>query len=164
MPRASPAPNPWAWVLGIVLAGWVALSTSCSPPKRAQPSPERARAAIERVLRADAAAGSARNQGPRVSPPAEVVRRYADAIAALDMRDVPDDFQSAWRTHVEAWRATLPVLERHTHERDEMHALFARWLSDSSPIRAEFQPLHDRIWSTWAEVERAVARHGARAD
>lgn len=164
MPHSSLASVGRTWPAAIVLAYLAAGAPSCSSPRRAQPSAEQARASIEAVLRADAAAGAARNQGPRFSPPAEVVARYADAIAGLDLRDAPADFQTAWRSHVEAWRATLPLLERHSQERDEMHALFARWLSDASPIRAEFQPLHDRIWSTWADVERAVASHGARTD
>jgi hypothetical protein len=47
-------------------------------------------------------------------------------------------------------------LRGHADERGEMHALFDRWLSSGAPSDAQFKSLHDKIRSSWAQVESAM--------
>lgn len=135
----------------VVVALGCASRSSVEAPLPREPS-------IERVLEVDSEAGTRRNQGTLLRPSASVVREYADALRAIDLAATPPDFSVAWIAHIEAWEALIPYVEAHSDARGEMHALFKELLSDSNPSAPQFQILHDAIWSTWAQVEKAGAR------
>jgi hypothetical protein len=104
----------------------------------------------------DAQAGAARNRGTLAQPAAVVVGEYTAALRAIDLRGTPQRFRQAWLAHIQAWEATIPYLRGHADERGEMHALFDRWLSSGAPSDAQFKSLHDKIRSSWAQVESAM--------
>ncbi len=103
--------------------------------------------------------GDQRNHAPESTPIDEAVRAYADALESLDYAGCPEPFVAAFRAHVAAWRATLPLLRRHAERRSEMRALFKA--ISAKPAGEELPAYEVVIWKTWAEVERA-ARAGAR--
>jgi hypothetical protein len=139
-----------ASMLALVAAS---LSTGCSAP--AAPGLEAtADACVQRVLAADDVLGSSRNFAPELAPIHEAVRAYADALEDLDYAGCPTAFVEAYRAHVAAWRASMPLLRRHAARRGEMHELFKAIAND--PEGQDLPAYEAVIWKTWAEVERAA--------
>ena len=126
-----------------------------SRPTHAAPEASAAsRACIQRVLAEDDRLAQSRNHAPETAPIDKAVRTYADAIDVLDYTGCPAAFVAVFRAHVAAWRATLPLLQRHAARRGEMHVLFEAISAD--PAGQDLPAYETVIWKTWAEVERAA--------
>lgn len=115
------------------------------------------REAVESVLAADNAAGERRNHASETSPAAVGVAAYVVELEALDLSRCPDGFARAMTRHREAWAAMVPYLADFAHERGELHDVFDRLESEANPTRTRFEELLAAVWSTWAEVEAALA-------
>ncbi len=145
--------RPLAVLLPLALAACGAPAQSL--PREPIPAREAAQAAIERVLARDAAAGKIRDHASETASLEDAVRGYVAALDGLDLTGTPPEFQRALRGHRDAWEGTLPWMSSLPSERGEMHALLRRVEAERPDLAAKGKPLMDRVWSTWAEVERA---------
>jgi hypothetical protein len=66
----------------------------------------------------------------------------------MDTRNFPQDFQNAWRTHMQAWKNYADYLEEVKY-------------NPSARKRNEGFVLNNEINRTWAEVLRIGRNHGA---
>jgi len=139
-----------ASLLTLFAAGWFAGYPTCA----AAGPDATADACVQRVLTADDVLGRSRNHTPESAPIHEAVRAYTDALEAIDFAGCPTAFVEAYRAHVAAWRASLPLLRRHAARRGEMHELFKAIGTD--PAGLDLPAYEAVIWKTWAEVERAA--------
>lgn len=126
-------------------------------------------AAIERVLEADRKASS------EAAGPSETVAN----MRAIDLEGTPEDFQDAYRQHIEAWERTAEAQVR----AEEWVAKFAPGaatlhdalyetnlpveISDEAQSRRRSIQLYrasaqDAVEKTFRAVERAAEKHGAR--
>jgi ketosteroid isomerase-like protein len=120
--------------------------------------------AIRRVLEADSALGAVRNEGVRVCAAHEVVGEYARVLGELDFSGCPGDFREAYWQHTRAWERMVGVLEPYADERGEMHDVFDRLTAEGAGSRGRVQDGLDEVWTTWANVEDSVVRHGAQPE
>lgn len=83
------------------------------------------------------------------------VAEYVEAAENLDETTMPQEFQTAWRAHMQAWRDYAVFLE--TLKSSEARAEF----SDLSASQAE-APFNAEIADTYEEVQRVGRSFGAK--
>ncbi|MGQ0660872.1 hypothetical protein [Sphingosinicella sp.] len=102
-----------------------------------------ARQEIERILRED------NLNTDRMTP-----REVADTMAAIARGRAPEDFWSAYQTHVQAWQRYAEAVEQTPGQGPQGESTFG-----AEGAAGEAQTA---IQTTFAEVERIALRYGAR--
>lgn len=102
---------------------------------------ESARREIERILRED------NLNSDRLSP-----REVADTMATIARGRAPEDFWTAYQTHVQAWQAYADQVEQAAPQQGE-----SSFGDEGGAGEAQVA-----IQTTFAEVERIARRYGAR--
>ena len=108
---------------------------------------------VERVLTADEELSQVRNHTSENGSLSDAIKSYIDALSKLNFKGCPDEFTAAFEKHRLAWSATLPIIEKHSDLRGEMHTLFDK--IESGDDGDKFKPLKQAIFDTWAEIESA---------
>lgn len=85
----------------------------------------------------------------------EIVEDYVDASTAIEFDHLPEDFSSAWKAHMKAWRAYSNHLNRMKLEESslDIRALLKRNRSYNKEIR-----------DTWYETLRVARKYDRGAD
>jgi hypothetical protein len=109
---------------------------------------------IEYIIAKDDSLGKIRNHACKEQSLSKTIHQYIGALNALDTKDCAPAFNQAFNNHKKAWLNTLKVTDNYSHLRGEMHDLFA--VIETSKDSTEFKILINNIWSTWAEVEKAI--------
>ncbi len=106
-----------------------------------------------------AASPVARPEGRRA------VREYVAFLDRLDLSRCPGDFQDAYRTHRDAWRG-LPQwfdgLDEHVQNPRPHESSTDRTLEVVMELTGPLEGVLGSIQETWANVEAAAHRYGAR--
>lgn len=110
---------------------------------------------MNRVIALDDSLGKVRNHATEREPMSQVIRAYAAAMQEINYSNCPEEFREAFEKHRQAWLDMTAVTDRHQEMRGEMHALFDRLKASEDSVR--FKVYLDKIWSTWAEVEKAMS-------
>ena len=110
---------------------------------------------MNRVIAIDDSLGRIRNVATENEPMSAVIRAYAAAMQEIDYRNCPEEFRAAFEKHRKAWLDMTAVTDQHQEMRGEMHALFDRIEASEDSVR--FKVYLEKIWSTWAEVEKAMS-------
>ena len=107
-------------------------------------------AKITQVLAQDIQNGTTRSYSYKesINEIAHMTQDYVDASHSIDTRGLPDDFQTAWNRHMQAWRIHSNFLNR----LDYVDAEAARRDSYNT----------GEINRTWYEVLRIARQHGAK--
>lgn len=111
---------------------------------------------IRRMLKEDDSLGSIRNEAGRKMPVSKSIKQYTEALEALSFKRCPPGFTEAFKEHKKAWEEMLPVTDKYSGLRGELHEIF-----DSIAVSkdsAEFKTRLDKIWSTWELVEKRSGR------
>jgi hypothetical protein len=102
-----------------------------------------ARQEIERILREDSLTSS------RPTP-----REVAETMAIIARGRAPEDFWTAYQTHVQAWQRYAEVVEQSPQQGQQGESTFG--------AEGEAGEAQQAIESTFVEVERIARRYGAR--
>ena len=108
----------------------------------------------ERILAEDSKLGKIRNYACERQSLSLTIHEYVQGLEALDFEACPAAFVTAFARHRRAWEAMIPVTDKHSELRGEMHDLFDQIAlsADSTEYKTKLKA----IWDTWAEVEAAV--------
>ena len=110
---------------------------------------------IDHIIAVDDSIGKIRNHNCEKISLSETIKVYTTGIENLDFNNCPGDFTNAFQRHKKAWTQMLQVTDKHPNLRGEMHDLFK--ILEEGKDKEFFKPLLDKIWSTWAEVEKSMA-------
>lgn len=113
-------------------------------------------AAMEAVISQDSKLGAARNEATRAQPIASVIENYVEALDALDLQQCPQDFAKAIRRHADAWRESISFFAQFEDLRGELHEVFEMIREQGGSARTGLEQAEAAIWSTWADVEKAM--------
>lgn len=102
-----------------------------------------ARQEIERILREDSLTSS------RPSP-----REVAETMAEIARGRAPEDFWTAYQTHVQAWQRYAAAVEQSPEQQQQGESTFG--------AEGEAGEAQQAIETTFVEVERIARRYGAR--
>lgn len=109
---------------------------------------------MDRIIALDDSLGRLRNHSCEQGSLSESISHYANGLEALDYSGCPEAFVTAFHNHIQAWRAIQPFTASYSDLRGEMHDLFDELAH--SPDSLAFQSHLEQIWSTWAEIEKAM--------
>ena len=113
------------------------------------------KACIEHIIAMDDSLGRKRNHDCEKVALSSSIQLYLDALNNLEDGSCPDNFNSAFSKHKDAWNNILVVTDNYPDIRGEMHVLFDEIAAGSDSIL--FDSLLKEIWNTWTEVENASA-------
>lgn len=111
--------------------------------------------AIKRVLDADSDLGALRNHNCEERSLTETVKAYVKGMRELSFDGCPDDFRTAFETHILAWEDSIPFFDNHLELRGEMHDLFEQIRSQDGATKNELEAVEKAIWRSWSDVESA---------
>jgi len=109
---------------------------------------------MDQVIAIDNDIGGTRNHNCEVMSLSETIKIYTAGIDKIDFKGCPSDFSKAFDDHKKAWTAMLAVTDKYPDLRGEMHDLFK--ILEEGKDKDSFKPLLAKIWSTWADVEKAM--------
>lgn len=112
-------------------------------------------ACMEAIIEDDSQLGEIRNHACKEQSLSETIRDYTENLELLDFSDCPEDFKKAFKNHITAWKNMKLITDSHPDLRGEMHDLFdqIKVSTDSTIFKARLAT----IWSTWSEIENAMA-------
>jgi hypothetical protein len=128
-----------AFAVSVTIAGFFQVKVSKSTAQK-----------ITQVLAQDIANGNARTAKRCRKPANDLAVRtqdYVNASTSIETIGLPNDFQSAWKKHMEAWR-------NHSNFLNSVDSM------DSNTLEID-QYNTDEINRTWWEVLRIARKHGA---
>jgi len=123
-------------------------------PKNSTPGDEKN--CIEHVIAIDDSIGGLRNHNCEKISLSETIKIYTDGIENISFDYCPRNFSKAFEAHKKAWVAMMEVTDKYPDLRGEMHDLFK--ILEEGEDKDSFKPLLDKIWSTWADVEKAMGK------
>lgn len=123
-----------------------------SPPLSQEKVEERT--CIQRIMAYDEKLGTIRNHGCETQSLSKTIQDYVNALENASFKGCPNTFKDAFDKHIEAWKATLVVTDKHPDLRGEMHDLFDELEKHEEDGAALTQAIKG-IWDTWEEVEKA---------
>ena len=106
---------------------------------------------IERIITKDSVLGSVRNTATKSLTLTETITNYTKALEELDFTDCPEQFTTAFKSHIEAWKNMKTLTVSHDTLRGEMHEVFKE--IETSADSVIFKTLLKDIWDTWDLVE-----------
>lgn len=109
---------------------------------------------IAKIIAEDEKLGSERNHACEKKSLEETILDYVSKLEALDFDNCPSKFTSAFKSHIEAWKLTIPIVRNHSELRGEMHDIFK--VIESTADSIEFKNAVDQVWATWGDVEKAM--------
>ena len=109
---------------------------------------------IDHVIKLDDSLGKKRNVDCVELSLSKTIINYTDAINSIDFSQCPEDFTTAFKSHIEAWNDMIEVTDNHDNLRGEMHDLFDS--IEHTKDSLQFKIYLNTIWSTWADVEKAM--------
>lgn len=109
---------------------------------------------ISAVIQSDDSVGKIRNHACETVSLSLAIRNYLAALDGLDIAACPEDFTAAFTKHKQAWLNMLAITDKYPNFRGEMHILFDQ-LKNSNDAAA-FNERLDKIWETWAQVEKSI--------
>ena len=109
---------------------------------------------IEHIISVDDSIGKIRNYNCEKISLSATIRIYTSGLEELDFSACPEDFTVAFNAHIQAWKDMTTLTDKYLRLRGEMHDLFDE--IEAGEDAEEFKPLLDNIWSTWAEIEKAM--------
>jgi hypothetical protein len=107
---------------------------------------------VERILLMDDSLGTVRNHACENISLSETINNYVSGMESLDYDGCSQLFSQAYKQHMDAWKAMIPVTNKHPEIRGEMHDLFDQLAA--SPDSAVFSRNLKRIQDSWALVEQ----------
>ncbi len=128
------------FAVSVTVAGFFQVKVNTSTAKQ-----------ITQVLAQDIANGNVRTTKRCRKPANEQAawtQDYVNASTSIETSGLPDDFQSAWKKHMEAWR-------RHSNFLNSVDS------TDSDALEMD-QFNTNEINRTWWEVLRVAGKHGAK--
>ncbi|MBT8324917.1 MAG: hypothetical protein HKN99_12220 [Winogradskyella sp.] len=109
---------------------------------------------IDQVIKLDDSLGKKRNFDCVELSLSKTIINYTDVINSIDFSTCPDEFTTAFKSHIEAWKNMIEVTDNHDTLRGEMHDLFDS--IEHTKDSLQFKIYLNAIWSTWADVEKAM--------
>ena len=109
---------------------------------------------IEKIIAEDEKFGKIRNHACEKQSLTQTVNDYTTALEGLNFSGCPDDFSNAFKSHIEAWKAVVPVTDKYPDLRGEMHDVFE--IIEGGSDSMEFKALVADVWATWEDVEKAM--------
>lgn len=108
---------------------------------------------MKQLLHKDSELSEIRNHACEKCSLAQAIKEYVSALQGFDFEGCPDDFVSAFKKHQDAWSDLIPLAEKHSELRGEMHELLAK--IEASTDSEALAPLKKAIFDTWSEIEQA---------
>ncbi len=108
------------------------------------------------MISIDAQAGKIRNRACEKQSLTKTIEEYVATIDAVDLSNCPREFAAAFKRHIQAWRAMIPLCDPYASLRGEMHDLFKQ--IEEGAGGTAFKKGLDKVWSTWSEVEKAMEK------
>lgn len=109
---------------------------------------------MDRVIKIDDSLGKKRNNDCKTSSLSATIVNYTNGMKNIDFSGCPEDFKTAFRSHISAWDSMMKVTDNHDGLRGEMHDLFDT--IERTKDSLHFKTYLDAIWATWANVEEAI--------
>ena len=106
---------------------------------------------IKTVIKIDDSLGTVRNHACETISLSETIHNYTYSIEQIDFTYCPKDFETAFKTHAEAWKNMTVLTDKYPNLRSEMHVLFDSIAQGKDSL--QFKPLLDEIWSSWSVIE-----------
>ena len=125
--------------------------TYCSSLKNDQ---DKAAHHIQQILEKDTELSDIRNHACKKCSLGDAIEEYVARLMELDFEGCPTDFTEAFKKHQSAWTALVPLAEKHSGLRGEMHDLLAK--IEKTDDAEELANLKKEIFDTWAEIEKAA--------
>lgn len=118
---------------------------------------EKAAYHIQQILEKDAELSDIRNHACKKCSLGDAIDEYVARLMELDFDGCPNDFTESFQEHQSAWKALVPLAEKHSKLRGEMHDLLAR--IEQTDDAEELAKLKKEIFDTWAKIETAAKQN-----
>lgn len=109
---------------------------------------------MDQVLQRDSELSEVRNHACEASTLSQAIKDYVAELKGFDFEGCPEEFAHAFNKHQLAWSALIPLTDKHSELRGEMHDLLAK--IEASDDAQELAPLKKAIFDTWSEIEEAT--------
>jgi hypothetical protein len=145
-----------------------ALGCSRAAPTAPPAQPDRHAEAIERALEQDRLAGDEFKRAVKANRLA-ATRDYLQAVAKIDLRPCPPDFQEAFLKHRYAWEELPSHLEKYAGLSGDLLSMmeFGEAVITKGSITTEgereFERIRKGIRESYFHVERTALRYGVQA-
>lgn len=90
---------------------------------------------------------------------AAAVQQYVNAMRAIDLKDVPDDFRGSYARHLEAWQAVGELLEHYSG----LSGSFRLGVDGDDYVKARLAAADKDVTDTWAAVKDKAKVYGVAA-
>lgn len=108
---------------------------------------------VKRIFEKDSIFGDIRNHASERISLSEAINNYSKNIKSLDYSHCPEEFESAFNKHIDAWLDFRKVSDKHPLLRGELHDIFA--IIEKSEDSTEFKSKLNQILETWKMVEES---------
>ena len=116
-------------------------------------SQEKRSLCVQKIFEKDSIFGGVRNHASEKKSLTETIENYSENLKSLDFTNCPENFESAFQRHVDAWLDFRKLSDKYPLLRGELHEVFA--VIEKSKDSIEFKSRLDKIMKTWNEVEKS---------
>lgn len=106
---------------------------------------------VKRIFEKDSIFGDIRNHASEKISLSEAITNYSKNLKSLDFSHCPEEFESAFNKHIDAWLDFRKVSDKHAVLRGELHDIFT--VIEKSEDSTEFKSKLNQILETWKIVE-----------
>ena len=79
------------------------------------------------------------------------ITNYTNDLEKFEFSGCPEDFKTAFQSHITAWREMKMVTDKHPNLRGELHQIFE--MLEKSQDSSQFKTYLEQILETWKSVE-----------
>lgn len=106
---------------------------------------------VEYIFEQDSIFGDIRNHASEKISLSEAINNYSKNLKSLDYSHCPEEFESAFNKHADAWLDFRKVSDKYPLLRGELHDIFE--IIEKSEDSTEFKSRLNQILETWKLIE-----------
>ncbi|WP_108840677.1 hypothetical protein [Aquimarina sp. Aq78] len=108
---------------------------------------------VKQIFEKDSIFGNIRNHASEKTSLTEVINDYSKNLKSLDYSHCPEEFESAFSKHIDAWLDFRKISDKYPLLRGELHDIFA--VIEKSKDSTEFKSRLNQILETWKIVKES---------
>jgi hypothetical protein len=113
---------------------------------------QKKRNCFKKVFEKDSIFGNIRNHASETMPISKAITNYSVNLKSLDYSHCPEEFESAFQKHIEAWLNFREVSDKYPSLRGELHDIFS--IIEKGKDSTEFRSRLKQILETWKMVKQ----------
>jgi len=111
---------------------------------------------VKQIFEQDSIFGDIRNHASEKISLSEAINNYSKNLKSLDYSHCPEEFESAFHKHIDAWLDFIKVSDKYPLLRGELHDIFA--IIEKSEDSTEFKSRLNQILETWKLIEESKSQ------